>query len=178
MNATVSDEATLVPETGADADATANPIIKRYSLIAAGIGIIPLPLIDAVLVGGVQAKMVYDLAKAFHVPFEESRVKALVGSLVGGVAPTSVAGGVAALARAIPVVGVAAWYFVGPALAYASTYAVGKVFSEHFQTGGTLLTFNADKIRVHYQREFDAALKTSKPSSAAPAAAPSDAKKA
>lgn len=162
MNATVNEEATLLEETVIDADATANPIIKRFSLIAAGIGIIPLPLIDTVLVSGVQVKMVYDLAKAFDIPFEESRVKALVGSLVGGIAPVGIAGGVASLVRTIPFVGMAAWYFVGPALAFASTYAVGKVFSEHFQTGGTLLTFDADKIRTHYQREFEAALKSKK----------------
>ncbi|CAD6881387.1 hypothetical protein [Methylomonas albis] len=162
MNATVTEEATLLAETVIDADATASPIIKRYSLIAAGIGIIPVPLIDSVLVSGVQVKMVYELAKAFDTPFIESRVKAIVGSLVGGIAPIGVAGGAVHLVKAIPFIGFAAWYFVGPALAFASTYAVGKVFSEHFQTGGTLLTFNADKIRVHYQREFEAALKSRK----------------
>ncbi|TAN70305.1 MAG: DUF697 domain-containing protein [Methylobacter sp.] len=178
MNATVNEEITLFPESVVDADTIASPLIKRYSLIAAGVGLIPLPLVDAVLVGGVQVKMVYDLAKAFDIPFEESRVKALVGSLVGGIAPTGIAGGVATLARAIPVVGVAAWYFVGPALAFASTYAVGKVFSEHFQTGGTLLTFDADKIRVHYKREFEAALKSKKSDNAqaeVDKAAPTDA---
>jgi len=162
MNATVNEEVTFLAENVIDADATASPIIKRYSLIAAGIGIIPLPLIDTVLISGVQVKMVYDLAKAFDVPFEESRAKALVGSLVGGIAPLGIAGGVASLVRTIPFIGMAAWYFVGPALAFASTYAVGKVFSEHFQTGGTLLTFDADKIRAHYQREFEAALKSKK----------------
>ncbi len=162
MTAIVNEEITAVPET-VDAASKATSIIKRYRLIAAGVGLIPLPLIDAVLIGGVQAKMVYDLAKAYDVPFEESRVKTLIGSLVGCIAPVGVSGGITSLVRTIPVVGIAAWYFVNPALTFASTHAVGKVFSEHFQTGGTLLTFDADKISEHYKCEFEAALKSKKP---------------
>jgi hypothetical protein len=36
----------------------------------------------------------------------------------------------------------------------ASTYAVGSVFIQHFETGGTLLTFDAEKVRDFYAQQF------------------------
>ena len=36
----------------------------------------------------------------------------------------------------------------------ASTYAVGKVFTEHFASGGTFLTFDPEKVRKYYEQEF------------------------
>ncbi|MCI5165392.1 MAG: GTPase, partial [Candidatus Electrothrix sp. GM3_4] len=37
-----------------------------------------------------------------------------------------------------------------PATAEAVTYAVGKVFHQHFASGGTFLTFDPDKVREYY----------------------------
>lgn len=127
----------------------------------------PLPLLDIVLISGIQVKMVYELAKQYEQPFDESRAKSLIGALIGslvpyGVASSGVMGGLASLTKAIPVVGpLLTWTFC-PALASASTYAVGKVFEQHFATGGTLLTFDAEKMREYFQKEFDAARQPAK----------------
>lgn len=137
-------------------------IIKRYSMWAAGAGVLPLPLIDMVLISGIQVKMVYELSKAHKLPFSESRAKALIGSLIGSVVPygvvgTSVVGGLASLLKAVPVVGPLITFTFCPALASASTYAVGRVFAQHFETGGTLLSFDAEKMRAFFRKEYDAA---------------------
>jgi uncharacterized protein (DUF697 family) len=34
----------------------------------------------------------------------------------------------------------------------ASTYALGKVFTEHFESGGTFLTFDPEKARALYDK--------------------------
>jgi hypothetical protein len=34
---------------------------------------------------------------------------------------------------------------------------MGRVFSQHFEAGGTLLDFDADKLRSHFKTEFEAA---------------------
>jgi hypothetical protein len=44
--------------------------------------------------------------------------------------------------------------FVVPATAAAATFALGKVLIEHFEMGGTLLTFDANAVRKHYYDEF------------------------
>lgn len=143
------------------ADKGTNSIIKRYSLLAAAAGFIPLPMIDLVLIGGIQVKMVYDLARHYQVPFDKTRAKALIGSLVGSALPIGITSNMALslayLSKAIPVLGPLVAWSVAPALSSAATYALGKVFNEHFQTGGTLLTFDANRIREHYLREFEAA---------------------
>jgi hypothetical protein len=37
----------------------------------------------------------------------------------------------------------------------ASTYAVGRVFIQHFESGGTLLTFDPAKVRDYYTHQLD-----------------------
>jgi uncharacterized protein (DUF697 family) len=144
------------------AEQAAQAIVKRYSMWAAGAGVLPVPLIDMAIISGVQLKMVYELAKAYEVPFQETRAKAIIGALMGSVVPLGVAssgivGGLASIAKAIPVIGPLAAFTFAPALASASTYAVGRVFTQHFATGGTLLTFDAERMREHFRREYEAA---------------------
>jgi hypothetical protein len=44
-----------------------------------------------------------------------------------------------------------------PAFGAAATYAVGQVFIQHFESGGTFLDFDPDKVREHFRQEFDRA---------------------
>jgi hypothetical protein len=44
-----------------------------------------------------------------------------------------------------------------PGFAAAVTWAMGRVFIQHFETGGTLLDFNAEKMRDYFKSEFEAA---------------------
>ena len=39
-------------------------------------------------------------------------------------------------------------------LAGATTYAVGKVFIQHFESGGTFLNFNPDSVKEYYETMF------------------------
>ena len=42
-----------------------------------------------------------------------------------------------------------------PIFAGASTYAVGKVFHQHFASGGTFLDFDAEKTRGYFSQLFE-----------------------
>ena len=53
-----------------------------------------------------------------------------------------------------PVVGTFLSTFVEPAAAAASTYALGHVFLQHFESGGTLLNLDPDAMRQHYYEEY------------------------
>lgn len=138
----------------------AHDIIRRYVKWSAAAGLVYLPVVDVALVTGVQLKMVGALARLYEVPFRHDRAKAIVGALVGAIAPQVVAGAVlGALAPVIgvPVLGPALVLVSRPTFDAAATYALGRVFVQHFEAGGTLLDMDPDALREHFRSEFQAA---------------------
>jgi uncharacterized protein (DUF697 family) len=134
----------------------AQKTVKNYMWWSMGAGLIPVPFVDLVAVSGVQLKMLAELAKTYGVEFQENRGKAVVASLIGYVVPNALSfGSVGSLLKAIPLVGA----LVGaPSMALfcgASTYALGKVFIQHFESGGTFLSFDPAKVKDHFQHEFE-----------------------
>ncbi len=136
-------------------EAGAQKIVKKYSVVSAGVGLIPIPIVDLAGIASVQVKMIADLAKHYDIPFKKdlgkSAIAGLVGSEVGNVLGTGV---IRSMVKSIPVVGTVAGITVLPAFAGASTMAVGKVFTQHFESGGTFLNFKPDEVREHYKAEL------------------------
>ena len=116
-------------------------------LYAAGLGLIPIPILDAAGILGVQVVMIKDIAKIYRAPFKDHIVKSLIGSLVGSVGTI---GGI----KAIPGVGSVLGGVTVSFSAAAATYAIGKVFAQHFAQGGTLLDFDPVKSRAYFQEQF------------------------
>jgi uncharacterized protein (DUF697 family) len=138
----------------------ARTIVKNYMWWSMGAGLIPVPFVDLVAVSGVQLKMLAEVSKVYGVEFQENRGKAAVAALIGYVVPSSLSfGAVGSLLKAIPLVG----QIVGaPSMALfcgASTYALGKVFIQHFASGGTFLSFDPATVKEHFQKEFEAGAK-------------------
>lgn len=129
-------------------------IVKTYLGWSAGAGLIPVPLIDMVAISGVQLKMIHALSKFYGIPFSRDVAKSIIAALVGGGGTTVVAGPAASMVKMVPVVGQIAGVLTAPAIASASTYALGRVFVQHFETGGTLLNFDADALRRYYKEQF------------------------
>ena len=132
-------------------------VIRRCSYWSAGLGLIPLPILDVVAITGVQVKMLLEMAKRYPVVANEEHVRGAVTALVGGVAPVALGGSVISAFKFVPGIGQIAGVLAVPALAAASTIAVGRVFLEHFEAGGTLLDFDPEKMRAYYMRELEAA---------------------
>lgn len=135
-------------------DRRARQMTRNCAWGSAGLGLVPLPLVDMMAIGGLQVWLVRELSKIYEVPFSRDRAKALVSALIGAGAPIMLAGGVASLVKVVPVIGQALTLTVAPGLAAASTLALGRVFNEHFKTGGTLLDFDADKMAAFYMEEL------------------------
>jgi uncharacterized protein (DUF697 family) len=134
----------------------ARKTVKNYMWWSMGAGLIPVPFVDLVAVSGVQLKMLAEISKIYGVEFQESRGKALVASLIGYIVPSTMSfGSVGSLLKAIPLVGP----LVGaPSMVLfcgASTWAMGKVFIQHFESGGTFLSFDPGKVKEHFQQEFE-----------------------
>ena len=135
---------------------TPNSIVKKYMYWSMGAGFIPIPFLDFAAVMAVQLKMLSTLAKHYGVAFSENRGKEIVAALIGGALPGNIAGSaVGSAVKMIPVAGTIIGGVSVPLLAGATTFAVGRVFIQHFETGGTFLDFEVDKMKKHFQQEFE-----------------------
>lgn len=134
--------------------------VRRNTLWAMGVGLIPMPGLDLIGVTGVQIKMLNELSRLYKVDFSEHRAKSILSALAGGLGALAVAPLFSSLIKVIPIVGQTAGLVSLPLSAGAFTYAVGKIFVQHFSTGGTLLDFDPAAVREHFRREFESAKKT------------------
>jgi uncharacterized protein (DUF697 family) len=132
-------------------DEAASKLVDRFSLWSGAAGLIPLPIVDIVAVGGVQLEMLRRLSDIYGVPFVENRGKSLIASLAGSVLPastaTTTAMGVTSALKSVPGIGTAISAFTMPVFSAGATYVIGKVFIQHFASGGTLLDFNPPDYR-------------------------------
>jgi uncharacterized protein (DUF697 family) len=121
---------------------TASKLVDRFAVWAGVAGLIPLPFVDVLAVGGLQVQMLRRLSQLYDVQFSENRGKALIASLAGTMIPVTSGMGAASALKGVPILGMVASAFVMPVLSAGATYAIGKAFVQHFESGGTLLDFN------------------------------------
>jgi uncharacterized protein (DUF697 family) len=98
-------------------------------------------------VGGVQLHMLRRLSEIYAIPFSENRGKSIVTSLAGAIAPASVATAGGSLIKGLPGIGTAIGALTMPIASAGATWVIGKVFIQHFASGGTLLNFNPPDYR-------------------------------
>lgn len=131
-----------------------NSLVKTYVISAMAISLVPVPVFDVAALVALQLKMIHSLARRYNVRFSESLAKSLVLSLIGGVLPIAAVASAGSLLKVVPVAG----SLVGGAsmsiLGGAVTYAVGRIFAEHFASGGTLLTFRPAAVRGRFRDLF------------------------
>jgi len=138
------------PMTDEQRDEAASKLVDRFSLWSGAAGLVPIPLVDIAAVGGVQLQMLRRLSEIYDVPFSENLGKSLIASLAGAVIPASTATTAALGAssmKLIPGFGTAVGAVTMPVISAGATYVIGKVFIQHFASGGTLLDFNPPDYR-------------------------------
>lgn len=133
--------------------AEANSLIKNYVIAATAFGLIPIPLADLGALMALQIKLVHGLATHYGVPFKENMVKSLIASLLSGATSIVSVMGLASIAKAIPVLGTLGGGASVAITGGAVTYAVGQVFAKHFESGGTVLNFDPNKMREVFRRK-------------------------
>ena len=134
--------------------AAAEAIVRNYMGWSVGAGFIPFPWIDLAAISAVELKMLDSLTKLYGIPFSREAGKAVIGSLLGGGGTVLIAAPTASTLKAIPGVGTIIGVLTEPAIAAAATYALGRVFIQHFESGGTLLNMKPDEVREHFNKEF------------------------
>lgn len=155
-------------------DELASQVVDRFSLWSGAAGLIPVPLVDVAAVGGVQLLMLRRLSEIYGVPFSENQGKSIIASVAGAVLPASTATSsamiVGSLVKGLPGIGWAVGALSMPVLSAGATYVIGKVFIQHFASGGTLLDFNPPDYRefIKAQKEKFSARPTTPPAAAQP----------
>ena len=143
-------------EAALEQDEKSAKIVNKYILWSLGAGVIPIPLVDMAAVTGVQLKMIKEISRVYDVEFSEVKGKSIITSLLGSIIPNSLsAGALGSAFKLIPVIGWYAGSVSMSAFSGAATYAIGKVFIQHFASGGTFLEFNPDTMRQHFKEEFE-----------------------
>jgi uncharacterized protein (DUF697 family) len=134
----------------------ANDIVNNNIALAMGAGLIPLPWVDFAAITAVQLKLGKELADHYGVDYKEDQVKGIVVALVGAYASTATGStAAAALAKSLPGLGSVIGVVTLPLVAGAITYAVGKVFIQHLESGGTFLSLNAPDVQAGFLREVE-----------------------
>lgn len=129
-------------------------LAKNHILASMGVGLIPIPLVDLVALVGIQLDMIKKLSAEYDVPFRQDIGKSIISSLVGGILPVSMGGAIASLIKFVPVIGQTTSAVTMPVISGASTYAIYKVFLQHYESGGTILDMDPSKVKSFYSTQF------------------------
>lgn len=147
---TVEHPAKLIVEPDGGKGAKALSTVRRYSLLSAGLGIVPLPLVDMMTMMALQMLMVRKLAMLYDIPYAKQYSKAAVAGLIAGFNAGYLGG---SALKMIPILGTIIFSAM-PTINAAISYAVGKVFIQHFESGGTFLDFDPQKVRAYFEDQF------------------------
>lgn len=129
----------------------AQRIVTNNSRWAAGLGLIPMPLLDWAAVTGFQIRMLNQLCRVYDVPFDKARATRYISALVGGYVPTTLGFSLGSLIKMVPIVGGAGFAAVA-ATAYATTTALGEIFIPFFEKGGSFGDFDPHSHKGTYDR--------------------------
>ncbi|MGB1218120.1 MAG: DUF697 domain-containing protein [Saprospiraceae bacterium] len=130
----------------------ADTIIRNHVIFSMGAGAVPVFFIDSVGVLAAQLDMVRQLSKVYNVPYEDTKYKSIVSSIISTVL---VRLGANSLIKLIPFGG----QFVGAVtmsiLSGSSTYTLGELFKVHFENGGTMLDIDVDRMKRQFAEKFE-----------------------
>jgi uncharacterized protein (DUF697 family) len=142
------------PLTACEIAERAQSIAQTSMYCAMGAGLVPIPVFDFVAVTAVQLEMLRRLSNLYGVEFVKHAGKNILGSLVGGGFPSLVSPFLASAVKVVPIVGYTLGAVSMPIIAGATTYAVAKVFIQHFESGGTFLTFDPKAVKEFYEEKL------------------------
>ena len=130
--------------------------VRRYMLFSAGAGLIPIHYLDWAAVTGLQLKMLAEISKIYEVPFQQNIGKAAIGSMAGFIVPHAAAvGTIGSAIKAFPGLGGMAGAPLTAVFAGAYAWALGNMFIQHFESGGTFLNFNPEQVKEYFKSQFE-----------------------
>lgn len=129
-------------------------IAKNHILASMGVGLIPMPVVDVVALMGVQLDMIKKIAAEYGIAFKKDMGKSIITSLMGGFLPVTLGCTISSVIKCIPIIGQTTGAVTMPVISGASTYAIYKVFVQHFESGGTFLDLDPTKVKTYFSEQF------------------------
>ncbi len=151
-------EATMMPLTPSEERRrlrNARALVKQYCGWSAGAGLVPIPVLDVAALTVVQVKMLRRLTKLYGLKFSENDGKTYVSSLLSSLTATSL--GVSAAGRGLMFfsgIGRLVGFLAMPVFAAAFTWAVGRIFIYHYESGGSFFSFDPEKMTLHFRELY------------------------
>jgi len=127
------------------------PYIVSYSTMAATAGAVPIPVVDLLLISGIQTRMIYHLAELYGQPMTGRRFAELASSMGLGILMRQAGRG---LLKFIPFLGPVLGSVASGALAGASTFALGKAFCYYYQAVHEGHVPSTEDLRRYYRQEL------------------------
>ena len=133
----------------------AQAIIQNHTLLAAGAGLIPIPVADVLSVTAIQLDMLRQLCKVYGQDYSDSKGKAFVGAISGTTISRIAAARVGSAFKMLPLIGPALGGATVALFSGAATYALGQAVAQHFSTGGSILDFNTSDLKDFYEEQLE-----------------------
>ncbi len=157
--ATVEDVETAKEECTCDRLKSARKIVRKNMYWAMGFGVVPVPIIDLVGIAAFQAKAIKELSDLYEIPFSEHKVKNVIATLLSGLGAVALGQALAgSIIKSIPIIGQATTFAAMPLMAGGVTYAFGKVFIQHFESGGTFLDLDPETVKAYFKEQLSEGL--------------------
>jgi uncharacterized protein (DUF697 family) len=143
-----------IPQIDAETKSRIREIVKNRSLLAAGFGILPVPVFNFVSVTAIQLTMVQSISKLYNIDVKKSWIKNIITSVLGGLATTGLSGVAIRGLGAAPLVGTSLAVLSAPALNGLTTYAIGYMFVRYFESPEGFLKTNAKALGGWFKEGF------------------------
>jgi uncharacterized protein (DUF697 family) len=123
-------------------------IVRRYMAMSAGAALIPFSGVDVAALAGIHIALIKELCEHYDIDFTEHTARNVLIGVAGSIVPGTVG---SILGRKIlsmlPVANAVFGWVLMSAGSAAFSYGIGRLFIEHFEGGGTLLSL--DHRRLH-----------------------------
>ncbi len=131
----------------------ADTVVRNHVIWSMGASfLIPIPIADVFAVSALQLDMIRQLSRVYDIDFAETQGKAIITSLTSS---TLARAGARSLIKLVPGLGTVIGGVTVSIFNGASTYALGEVFKRHFESGGTILDFDTERLRKVYKEKFE-----------------------
>lgn len=131
----------------------ADTVVRNHVIWSMGASfLIPIPIADVFAVSALQLDMIRQLSRVYDIDFAETQGKAIITSLTSS---TLARAGARSLIKLVPGLGTVIGGVTVSIFNGASTYALGEVFKRHFESGGTILDFDTERLKKVYKEKFE-----------------------
>lgn len=132
-----------VVDTGARHDA-AMQLIRRYVVACAAVGIIPIPGVDATILAGIHVKLIKALTEHYGESFSDNAARNVMLAVAASLVPATI--GSLATRRLVKLLPPGVGTIAQMGTSGFASYALGRVMMAHFETGGTLDSFDPKNL--------------------------------